>query len=173
MLSLACLVALTTVAAGADDAPRAEGVALAPALVLTPREPTDLESLRVDVQRLQLKRIGLGLPVTLMATGSGVATIGALLFVIGMTSGLPPLINVPTLMGLVGLVTGVPMVGFGVVGLRWRIKDRVDLKADLDAARTRLREAEEGAAPVIPTGPAPSPVPAARLEVPLTTVARF
>jgi hypothetical protein len=173
MLSLACLVALTTVAAGADDAPYAEQGAAARTLVLTPSEPTDLDSLRAEVQRLQLKRIGLGLPVTLMATGSGVATLGALLFVIGMTSGLAPLINVPTLMGLVGLVTGVPMVGFGVVGLRWRIKDRGDLKADLEGARPRLREAEEGASPVMPTGPAPSPFPAARLEVPLTTLARF
>jgi hypothetical protein len=167
MLPFVCLAALMT-ASPADDAPRAAVVA--PNVSL---EPTDLEPLRAEVQRLQLKRIGLGLPVTLMATGSSVASFAAILLVIGLTSGLAPLINAPTLMGLVGLVTGVPMVGFGVVGLRWRIKDRADLKQDLDSARARLREAEEGAIPVMPTGPSPSPSPAARLELPLMTLARF
>jgi hypothetical protein len=168
MLPLVCLVALLT-ASPPDDVPRAAGEA--PSLM--PGATTDLEPLRAEVQRLQLKRIGLGLPVTLMATGSSVASVAAILLAIGLTSGLAPLINAPTLMGLVGLVTGVPMVGFGVVGLRWRMKDRADLKQDLDSARARLREAEEGAIPVMPTAPAPGPLPAARLEVPLMTLARF
>ncbi len=167
MPSLVFLAAVMTAAPA--DAPRSRPEA--PSLM--PSAPSDLDPLRAEVQRLEHVRIGLGLPVTLMATGSSVTTIAAMLFLIGLTSGLAPFLNVPTLMGLVGLVTGVPMVGFGAVGLRWRVRDRANLKEDLDAARTRLREAESGAIPVMPTGPSPSPLPAARVASPLMTLARF
>lgn len=175
MLSLVCLLAMTTTVSLTDDVPRAATLLAQapPPLIVTPRDPAELTQLRAEVQELQRKRIGLGLPITLLATGAGVALTGLLYFIIGMTSGGVPLNNPLTLLGLISMVLGVPTVGFGAVSLHWRLKDRADLKEDLDAARARVRDAEAGGLPVMPTGPLPSPRPSARLDVPLTTLARF
>ena len=172
---LACLFALTTTVSLADDVPRAAGLLAQapPPLVVTPRDPLEVERLRYEVQQLQRKRIGLGLPVTLIVTGGSVVLTGLIYFLVGMTSGGVPLNSALTIIGILGMVAGGASVGFGSVSLHWRLKDREELKEDLEAARARLRDAEQGLVPVMPTGPAPSPRPAARLEMPLTTIARF
>jgi hypothetical protein len=146
-----------------DDSPRAARLLAqgdAPPLVSAP--PPDAGQLRFELDRLLRRKPSYGLPVSLLATGGGIALGGAFYLIIAAAS--PFATMAMTVVGVVALSLGVSLAGFGAVFMVWRVRDREAWAEDVDALSERLRAAQGGGTPRPRTG---------ALEVPLATLARF
>ncbi len=172
MLTLAC--SLLVVGAMPDssgllaaDIPRAARLLDPPPLVTGPADDADPARLRYELDRLLRQKPSLGLPVSLIASGGGLALGGLIYLLSGLSS--PFTSFALTVIGVVAISIGGLMAGLGIVFLVWRQRDRGYWQEDVDALRARIRAAERGTTPAWP----PPRVGREPVEDTLVTLARF
>lgn len=111
---------------------------------LIPAEPSDAQvsaqQLRVDIEALRKQRPGLGLGITLIATGGGVTLLGGL-YLAASAAAFGAVVDAFLVLGVVGLGLGLPLMVIGVWLLHNRIEARQRIDREMRLLKQQLRQA--------------------------------